>query len=371
MKVPQLRNMHEKVGFEATQLMNRSGFGFLHDGSVDSIARFVSEPIFNVQSDQDIADLVAFMLAFSGSDLPQGSTSVLALEPPGTASKDSHAAVGRQTTLRQLAGAPAEQLALIAELEDLADGGVIGLVVKGVVGGEERGYFYSGFGLYQSDRAGQMVGAATLRSLAAPGAELTYTAVPSGTQVRLGVDRDEDGFLDRDELDAGTDPADPESFPGSGVPFCFGDGSGEPCPCANEDPFGKRGCKSSGGLGGRLSGVGVPIVAMDTLVVRARHLVPGAPALLFQGNDAVNGGLGLAFGDGLRCAGGGVVRLKVLVPDAQGELEYPGALDPRISTLGGAQPGDVKRYQVWYRDPVASPCGSGFNFTNGYEVAWQ
>src|SRR5262249_26352332 len=47
------------------------------------------------------------------------------------------------------------------------------------------------------------------------GQELTYTCVPRGAGVRSGVDRDEDGFYDRDELDAGSDPADAASFPGS------------------------------------------------------------------------------------------------------------------------------------------------------------
>jgi hypothetical protein len=34
--------------------------------------------------------------------------------------------------------------------------------------------------------------------------------------LRIGVDRDEDGFFDRDEIDAGSDPADPSSIPGGG-----------------------------------------------------------------------------------------------------------------------------------------------------------
>ena len=47
-KIPQLRNLYDKVGFETTQTKSRAGFGFLHDGSVDSLARFLSEPAFNV-----------------------------------------------------------------------------------------------------------------------------------------------------------------------------------------------------------------------------------------------------------------------------------------------------------------------------------
>jgi len=33
-------------------------------------------------------------------------------------------------------------------------------------------------------------------------------------------------------------------------------------------------------------------------------------------------------------------------------------------------PGDVKRYQLWYRDPVTSVCGAQFNLSNGVEVTW-
>src|SRR5437764_1000540 len=91
------------------------------------------------------------------------------------------------------------------------------LVVKGVLGGAARGWLYQpGAGQFQSDRASEpLLGEASLRAQAAVvGQELTYTAVPPGTGTRIGVDRDEDGFFDRTELDAGTDPADPASNPG-------------------------------------------------------------------------------------------------------------------------------------------------------------
>src|SRR5439155_986256 len=91
------------------------------------------------------------------------------------------------------------------------------LVVKGVLGGAARGWLYQpGAGQFQSDRASEpLLGEASLRAQAAVvGQELTYTAVPPGTGTRIGVDRDEDGFFDRTELDAGTDPAHPASNPG-------------------------------------------------------------------------------------------------------------------------------------------------------------
>jgi hypothetical protein len=52
-----------------------------------------------------------------------------------------------------------------------------------------------------------------LLDLAGAGAEVTITAVLEGCETRLGVDRDEDGYRDRDELDQGSDPADPNSTP--------------------------------------------------------------------------------------------------------------------------------------------------------------
>ena len=210
MKIPQLRNLYKKVGFETTQLSNRAGFGFRHDGTVDSLARFVSGTVFTPQNDQEVADLVAFMLSFSGSDLPAGSATNVQ-EPPGTASKDSHAAVGKQLTL---AGPPSSaQADFIVRATALADAGRVGLVVKGVQGGVARGYMYAGGGSFQSDRSAEVVAAEALQAAAAMESELTYTVVPKGTEQRIGIDEDEDGFFDRDERDGGTDPADPTSVP--------------------------------------------------------------------------------------------------------------------------------------------------------------
>jgi hypothetical protein len=42
---------------------------------------------------------------------------------------------------------------------------------------------------------------------------LTYSGVPPGAGVRLGIDRDRDTWLDRTEASLGTDPADPRSNP--------------------------------------------------------------------------------------------------------------------------------------------------------------
>ncbi len=209
MKVPQLRNMHEKVGFDCTQDENVAGFGFLHDGSVDSLARFVSEPLFGPQSVQDVADLVAFMLAFAGSDLPTGSVVGFA-EPPGPPSLDTHAGVGQQVTL---SGGP--QPPVVATMLALATTGDVDLIVKGVQAAENRGWVYDRMaGLFLADRdTDAPLTPAGLTALAAAGAPQTWTLVPAGLGTRLGIDRDEDGFGDATERDAGSDPTSQASTP--------------------------------------------------------------------------------------------------------------------------------------------------------------
>jgi len=213
-KIPQLRSLYKKLGFDLTQTANLSGFGLVHDGSVDSLARFVEEPAFDLKSVQDTADLVAFLLSFSGSDLPKGKKAIVQLEPIGTDSQDTHAAVGRQATVAAATPDP-QTAALVASMIALADQDVVGLAVKGIVAGEARGYYYdSSSASFQSDRQAETIAPAALLAGAASGAELTYTVVPEVSEVRIGVDRDADGWFDRDELDAGSDPADPASTPG-------------------------------------------------------------------------------------------------------------------------------------------------------------
>jgi YVTN family beta-propeller protein len=90
------------------------------------------------------------------------------------------------------------------------------LVVKGTSGGLARSWLYRrAQDDYVSDRVAEApLTDAALRALAvSPATALTYTCVPPGSGARIGLDRDEDFFWDRDEIDAGSDPADPGSTP--------------------------------------------------------------------------------------------------------------------------------------------------------------
>lgn len=213
MKIPQLRNLYQKRGFNTLMARNTAGFGVLHDGSVDSIERFVSEPVFSVTSDQQVADLTAFMLAFSGSDLPAGSTTN-PLEPPGPLSQDTHAAVGAQVTFDSSTNAPRTR---ISAMVTLANNQRVGLVAHGVVGGQQRGWRYDhamAGGLWQSDQRDQKHTTDQLLALASVGGEITITVVPTRDATRLGIDRDLDGWFDLDEQRVCADPANPLSHPG-------------------------------------------------------------------------------------------------------------------------------------------------------------
>ena len=149
--------------------------------------------------------------------------------------------------------------------------------------------------------------------------------------------------------------------------FCTGDQS--TCPCGNDNDAsnGSAGCANGANAGGAaLSASGSTSIAAGDLALSVQGAIPGQPCLFFQGNNAINGGAGVQFGDGLRCAGGGVIRLQVRFADgnggAQTNLDVPAA--------GGCAVGDMKRYQGWYRDPILSPCGAGFNLSDGVELVW-
>ncbi|MBX3024472.1 hypothetical protein KF840_06130 [bacterium] len=218
-KVAQLRNLYQKVGMfgmpniaflnvadpQHTGAQVR-GFGFLHDGSVDTVRHFLHATVFFL-SDTDRANLEQFIMAFDSDLAP---------------------AVGQQVTLTSSNGAVvAPRLALLLARAQttfvlLNAPGVreCDLVVHGIVGGEARGYLFDpASGLFRSDRAAEPpLGDAALRLLAGTaGQALTYTCAPPDSGPRLALDRDQDGFYDRDERDAGTDPADPNSYPGGPV----------------------------------------------------------------------------------------------------------------------------------------------------------
>jgi len=147
--------------------------------------------------------------------------------------------------------------------------------------------------------------------------------------------------------------------------YCFGDGSASSCPCGNL-VSGEEGCSNSSGVGGVLGTLGTSSLGSDDLVFSASGLVATRPAILFEGSTVLAGGNGRLFGDGLRCAGGQLRRMGLRTSDAAGATAWtPGAAaNPTWA------PGTTLQFQVWYSDPVGSPCGTAFNATNALEVTF-
>ncbi len=151
-----------------------------------------------------------------------------------------------------------------------------------------------------------------------------------------------------------------------GKSYCYGDGAtSTACPCGNGSAVGE-GCANSTGYGASLVASGTASVAGDDLVLHGSGLQAGQPGLYFQANNAVNGAQGITFGDGLRCAGGGIIRLQIRIADSAGTSKTTAS----IVTKGSVSAGDVRRYQVWFRNPGASSCGNFFNLSSGLEIVW-
>jgi hypothetical protein len=242
-KVPHLRNMYQKVGmFGEAQPQAGSfpqvgtvtafdgpfshtgdqvrGFGYTHDGSVDSLFRFVSASLFTLNNNEQ-ARVEAFMLAVDTDLAP---------------------IVGQQATLTDTnSGVALARIGLMQTrcatgfdskiLFDL-NGGAINecdLIAKHSDGTAQSGYLYDPVGdEFTPDDGTADITPAALQALAgAPANEVTYTAVPPGSGYRMGINRDLDLFDDGldncpgapndDQLDTDSDglgdPCDPTPIP--------------------------------------------------------------------------------------------------------------------------------------------------------------
>jgi hypothetical protein len=218
-KTPHLRNLYQKVGmfgfapnpgftgddfdFKGDQVR---GFGFGHDGAIDTVNRFnhgfffseafIGKNNFGLpdgpEGELRRRQLEAFMLAFPTNLAP---------------------IVGQQITLDATSSAATSARAAL--LRQRADAGECELVAKAEIGWVEVGFLYAGAGRFRTDRRNQPpVPEAAVRELATRFAHpVTYTCVPPGSGLRIAVDRDGDGFWDGDERAAHSDPADPTSTP--------------------------------------------------------------------------------------------------------------------------------------------------------------
>lgn len=160
------------------------------------------------------------------------------------------------------------------------------------------------------------------------------------------------------------------AFARTATAFCLGDGSATPCPCSNSSASAEQaGCRNSFGVGGRVRAQGTSSLTSDTFAL-ITSAMPNSPCLYFQGTMAIGAGAGAVFGDGLRCAGGTVVRLGTK-SNVGGTSQYPSVGDPSVSVGGSIGGAGTRTYQVWYRNSAAFCTTSTFNLSNGLLVNWS
>jgi DNA-binding beta-propeller fold protein YncE len=234
-KVPHLRNLYQKVGMfgdaasfnpndtsgiasslpppyndESFQGDQVRGFGFLHDGAIDTTFRFHSSTVFAARTEPSPQGAPPNPGGIPGSTDPNDPQKALQELVANITIRreleafmlafDSNLApiVGQQATLSAASGSDVQ--ARIDLLEARAAAGECDLVAKGMVFGIPVAFLYTpASGTFQPNRAhARSATDQAVRALAQAGA-ITFTAVPPGSGVRIGLDRDLDGVLDGDE----------------------------------------------------------------------------------------------------------------------------------------------------------------------------
>jgi hypothetical protein len=181
-KVPQLRNIYQKMNFtNGAGAVSVGGFGLTHEGTDPTLQFFLSRPVFvNILGNTKTKnDLAAFVLSFDTGIAP---------------------AVGYSRTLTSANVATSSVTNDWLLLENQASVRNIDLIVKGTIDGQRHGLLYqTNTGTYRVDTT--TLAALTHAQLYAKilaGDKLTIMGVPLGAGLRMGIDRDGDGILDGD-----------------------------------------------------------------------------------------------------------------------------------------------------------------------------
>jgi hypothetical protein len=176
LKVPQLRNAYRKLGFLRAPGPQKSGFGFTHDGSTDTLQSFLIRPVFNPWPAANKDDLATFVMSLDTGTAP---------------------AVGYQFSLEQSNAGGAQVLADLTLMTTRAMAGDLDLTAHGLLDGARTSLLYESVSnQFVSDQPGvpSLTTPQLLAKATSNDATLVFTGVPPGSGQRIAIDRDLDGI---------------------------------------------------------------------------------------------------------------------------------------------------------------------------------
>jgi hypothetical protein len=195
-----LRSTYRKLGFFYNTTECTSGFGLLSEGVMETVFNTANVGA-NGEPHGYFGDYEPEILSWSGGIDPANCSTCFSFPLASSAVQDALPAVGMRETFNGSIG----NTTTLTTMKDLADtrSTEYGMIVKGIYGGEPRGFYYTGSNNYQSDMAGQTVThTQLLTSAQGSGGPLSWTLVVPQTRIRMGVDADADGIFDKDDLNA-------------------------------------------------------------------------------------------------------------------------------------------------------------------------
>ncbi len=175
-KVPQLRNVYQKAGMFGFSLSSGAatgqqirGFGFSHDGSVDTLDSFLSDPVFNFPAPAATtrAQVAAFVLAMDTDLAPIVGQQVT--WRPGTSSEVETRLTLLKTQAAVTTPRPACDLTVRASVDGIIHAGLMQSDVTWLM------------------KTGERISDTALRSLATASQPLTFTCVPPGSGKRIAL----------------------------------------------------------------------------------------------------------------------------------------------------------------------------------------
>ncbi len=193
-KVAHMRNLYHKIGMFGHSSADISsdtqghqgdqirGFGFLHDGSHDTIETFLSAGVFNTGNTEE-RELAAFSHVF-----PTDLAPIVGQQVTMTAA-NRPATEPRVTLMAQRS---------VQDFRSLLLGGLVtecDLIAKGTVDGEPRGWLRQTNSTYLSD-INTTISEAALKDLSSTEGPITFTCVPPGSGERMALNRDRDTHFD-------------------------------------------------------------------------------------------------------------------------------------------------------------------------------